>query len=54
VSGGELMILGKLALTFGMLIGLPLWDLYRLRHDLRRIRGQRHSERRGTAPTQEL
>jgi hypothetical protein len=36
MSGGEIMILGKLALTFGLLLGLPLWDLYKLRRELRR------------------
>jgi hypothetical protein len=30
VTGGEIMILGKLLLTFGVLLGLPLWDLHRL------------------------
>lgn len=36
MTGGEIMILGKLALTFGLLLGLPLWDLYKLRKELRR------------------
>lgn len=29
----EFMILGKLALTFGCLIGLPLWELWRLKRE---------------------
>jgi hypothetical protein len=36
----EFMILGKLALTFGCLLGLPLWELWRLK-------------REGSAPVQE-
>jgi len=27
----EFMILGKLLLTFGCLLGLPLWELWKLR-----------------------
>jgi hypothetical protein len=33
MSGAEILILGKLALTFGVLLGLPLWDLHRLRRE---------------------
>lgn len=33
MQGGELMILGKLLLTFGVLVGLPLWELYSLRRE---------------------
>lgn len=29
----EFMILGKLVLTFGCLLGLPLWELWKLRRD---------------------
>ncbi|MEJ2602324.1 MAG: hypothetical protein P8172_03395 [Gammaproteobacteria bacterium] len=36
MSGAELMILGKLLLTFGVLLGLPLWELYRLGRERRR------------------
>lgn len=35
MSGGEILILGKLALTFGLLVGLPLLDLYLLRRSQR-------------------
>jgi hypothetical protein len=27
----EFMILGKLALTFGCLLGLPIWELWKLK-----------------------
>jgi hypothetical protein len=27
----EIMILGKLILTFGCLLGLPIWELWKLR-----------------------
>lgn len=40
MDGGELMILGKLLLTFGALLGIPLWQLY----DLRKERLRRGSE----------
>lgn len=30
MTGGEIMILGKLVLTFGLLLGLPIWDLVRM------------------------
>lgn len=30
MDGGEIMILGKLALTFGILLGFPIWDLWRM------------------------
>ena len=33
MSGGEVMIIGKLVLTFGLLLGLPLWELYKLRRE---------------------
>lgn len=36
MEGGELMILGKLLLTFGVLLGVPLWQLYALRKERRR------------------
>ena len=40
MEGGELMILGKLLLTFGVLLGVPLWQLYALRKErLRRSDG---------------
>jgi hypothetical protein len=29
----ELMILGKLTLTFGCLLGLPLWEFWRLKRE---------------------
>lgn len=35
-DGGELMILGKLALTFGLLLGIPLWQWLQVRRLLRR------------------
>jgi hypothetical protein len=33
MSDREFMILGKLVLTFGCLLGLPLWELWKLRRD---------------------
>lgn len=33
MNAAELMILGKLLLTFGVLLGLPLWELYALRRE---------------------
>ena len=41
---GELLIIGKLALTFAVLLGIPLWELYSLRRDRlqqNRSKGQR-------------
>lgn len=35
MTGAELMILGKLALTFGVLLGVPLWQLVSVRRLLR-------------------
>jgi hypothetical protein len=35
MSGGEIMILGKLALTFGVLLGVPLRELVLVRRLLR-------------------
>lgn len=29
----EFMILGKLLLTFGCLLGLPIWELWKLKRD---------------------
>jgi len=41
MEGGELMILGKLLLTFGVLLGVALWQLYVLRKErLSRSDGQ--------------
>jgi hypothetical protein len=34
-DGGELMVLGKLALTFGILLGIPLWEWLKVRRLLR-------------------
>jgi len=31
MSDREFMIVGKLVLTFGCLLGLPLWELWKLR-----------------------
>jgi len=36
MSGGEIMIIGKLLLTFGLLLGLPALELWRLRRERRR------------------
>jgi hypothetical protein len=33
MASGEILILGKLVLTFGVLIGLPLLDLWFLSRD---------------------
>lgn len=33
MDGGSLLILGKLVLTFAVLLGLPLWELHALRRD---------------------
>ncbi len=47
MNGAELMILGKLILTFGALLGIPLWQLYALRRErLRKAAGS------GTVVTQ--
>ena len=35
MDGGELMILGKLALTFAILLGIPLWEWLKVRRLLR-------------------
>lgn len=44
MEGGELMIVGKLLLTFGVLLGVPLWQLYDLRKErLRRSNGHGRS-----------
>lgn len=31
MSDREIMIVGKLILTFGCLLGLPIWELWKLR-----------------------
>jgi hypothetical protein len=33
MSDREFMILGKLFLTFGCLLGLPIWELWKLKRD---------------------
>jgi len=38
MTSSEVMILGKLALTFGCLIGIPAWELVQLRRERRRMR----------------
>ena len=35
MDGGELMVLGKLALTFAILLGIPLWEWIKVRRLLR-------------------
>jgi hypothetical protein len=41
VTRPEILMLGKLALTFAVLIGIPAWELYALRKDrLRRERDE--------------
>lgn len=35
----EILIIGKLLLTFVVLLGIPLWELYALRRD--RLRSER-------------
>lgn len=35
MTGGEIMIIGKLLLTFGVLLGLPALELWRLRRERR-------------------
>lgn len=35
MSGGEIMIIGKLLLTFGVLLGFSAWDLFKLRRQMR-------------------
>jgi len=35
MTGGEIMIIGKLVLTFGVLLGLPALELWRLRRERR-------------------
>lgn len=34
------MIVGKLTLTFGVLLGVPLWELYKLRKEMRETEQQ--------------
>jgi hypothetical protein len=46
VSSGEIMILGKLLLTFGLLLGLPILDLYCLNREQRKARGETNDKRR--------
>lgn len=41
MTSGYILILGKLALTFGVLLGLPLFELWCLRRDRRREPGVR-------------
>ena len=43
MSGGELMVYGKLLLTFGGLLGFGAWQLWQLRR-LRRQRCRRAAE----------
>ncbi len=33
MSGAEIMILGKLILTFGVLLGVPIWELWKLKRE---------------------
>ena len=33
MSDREFMILGKLVLTFGYLLGWPIWELWKLKRD---------------------
>ena len=33
MSKGEILIIGKLLLTFAVLLGIPLWELYSLRRE---------------------
>ena len=48
MSKGELLIIGKLTLTFVVLLGIPLWELYGLRKDrLRRERMDTDESDRG-------
>lgn len=35
MTGGELLIYGKFLLTFGVLLGIPIWELWRLRQERR-------------------
>lgn len=42
-----IMIVGKLLLTFGVMLGLPLWELYRLRREM-----ERRQRTADTAPDQ--
>ena len=57
MTNSEILIFGKLFLTFAVLLGLPLWDLHRLRRaphgrtaesagypDFRRIQDSRRSD----------
>ncbi|WP_405240077.1 hypothetical protein [Lentisalinibacter orientalis] len=48
MEGRELMILGKLLLTFGVLLGVALWQLYALRRERLR-RGEDDGEGHGRA-----
>ena len=35
----EILILGKFLLTFGVLLGIPIWQLYALRRERRLDKG---------------
>jgi hypothetical protein len=43
----EFMILGKLVLTFGCLLGLPIWELWKLKRDRSASAQESGEEERG-------
>ena len=51
MSGGEIMIIGKLVLTFGCLLGLPILDLVLLERERRRRRHAGQDTSQAAAPT---
>ena len=50
MDGGAMMILGKLALTFGCLIGIPARELWCLRRDRRAAAAQPASQTGSPCP----
>ncbi len=50
MGGGEILILGKLMLTFGILLAWPIWDLISLERK-RRAAGRPRSTWPAPAPT---
>ena len=54
MSSDEILIGGKLLLTFGVLLGLPLWELFSLRREQHRERRRRVDQQPPAAPTKNL
>jgi len=50
MSGAEILILGKLVLTFSALLGLPVLDLWLMRRKQARVEEKRVRRERGPDP----